>query len=176
MTGWFLRNLPHWIRYDLLASDSPPLWQRLRRKLAAAYRRREGGEQTASSQQAAKAMDGMFGKDALPESLRAVMTSQLAAFFAYRPQKWDGEVLLLFARCRPLTHSLLPDLGWSTFAARHRRVVVACNHDNILQPTHVRAVAAALDEALNRAGSAGPSGETPRCPERPASRRSNPSR
>jgi thioesterase domain-containing protein len=59
-------------------------------------------------------------------------------------------VLLFWARCRPLFHSLSPDLGWGAYAkGGFDRIVVRCNHDNILSPPHVGVIAATLDQALN---------------------------
>jgi thioesterase domain-containing protein len=62
---------------------------------------------------------------------------------------YDGRVLLFWARCRPLLHSLDPALGWNHHASSFERVVIACNHDNILKAPHVATVAAALERAMN---------------------------
>jgi thioesterase domain-containing protein len=91
----------------------------------------------------------MFDRERLPESSRRLTIDHLEAFYRYQPVAYDGRILLFWARCRPLFHSLSPDLGWARYAARgFDRIVVACNHDNILAPPHVDAVAAGLDMAL----------------------------
>jgi thioesterase domain-containing protein len=46
-------------------------------------------------------------------------------------------------------HSLSPDLGWEQYAAGgFDRIVVRCNHDNILAPPHVDVIAKSLDRAI----------------------------
>jgi thioesterase domain-containing protein len=58
-------------------------------------------------------------------------------------------VLLFWARCRPLFHSLSPTLGWDHYATGgFTRVVVNCNHDNILEAPHVDVIAARLSAAI----------------------------
>jgi thioesterase domain-containing protein len=154
-SAWhFLANLPHWIRLDLLRSGSASLAARCRRKLAVRARRR-GAWSRDPKAEAEVAVDDMFDVADLPERYRAALTASLEAFYRYRLVPYDGSVLLFWARCRPLFHSLSPALGWDAFArGGMRRVVVDCRHDDILKPPHVGAVAEVLRSLLRAGGAA----------------------
>jgi amino acid adenylation domain-containing protein len=150
-TVWqFIANLLPWLRYDILQAGWPALRARIRRKMAGARHRLARPGAKTSAQLAERALDEMFDPDDLPESHRRLTIDHLDAFYRYRPAAYDGRVFLFWARCRPLFHSLSPDLGWREYAkGGFDRVVVRCNHDNILSAPHVQVVAAALDRALN---------------------------
>jgi thioesterase domain-containing protein/acyl carrier protein len=145
----FIENLPFWVRYDILQAGWPAVAARARRKVGTLGQRvRTLGRQTAA-QLAGRAVDEMFDRERLPEPHRRLTTDHLEAFYRYRPSIYDGRILLFWARCRPLFHSLAPDLGWDRYASGLDRVVVTCNHDNILAPPHVGVVARGIDEALS---------------------------
>jgi amino acid adenylation domain-containing protein len=145
----FIENLPYWLRYDILQAGWPAVAGRARRKAGTLGQRvRTLGRQTAA-QLAGRAVDEMFDRERLPEPHRRLTTDHLEAFYRYRPSIYNGRILLFWARCRPLFHSLAPDLGWERYASGLDRVVVTCNHDNILAPPHVGVVAEGIDEALN---------------------------
>jgi thioesterase domain-containing protein len=91
----------------------------------------------------------MFDPLELPAAYAALIVRHLDALYRYEPTGYDGRVLLFRARCRPLFHSLAPDLGWGRYAAHgFDRVLVSCNHDNILKPPHVREIAARLEKEI----------------------------
>jgi amino acid adenylation domain-containing protein len=148
--GHFVANLPQWLRYDLLQAGWPAIRGRVRRKMAGARHRLATPGPETPAQLAERAVDEMFDRDRMPGAYRRLTIDQLEAFYRYHPTPYDGRVLLFWARCRPLFHSLSPDLGWGRYAnGGFDRVVVRCNHDNILSAPHVQVVAAALDRALN---------------------------
>jgi thioesterase domain-containing protein/acyl carrier protein len=148
----FIENLPFWVRYDILQAGWPAVAARARRKVGTLGQRvRTLGRQTAA-QLAGRAVDEMFDRERLPEPHRRLTTDHLEAFYRYRPSIYNGRILLFWARCRPLFHSLAPDLGWERYASGLDRVVVTCNHDNILAPPHVGVVAGGIDEALASLG------------------------
>ncbi len=148
--GHFIENLPYWLRYDVLQAGWPAIAARTRRKIATLGDRMLTFGHESAAQLAERALDEMFDRERLPEPHRRLMLEHLEAFYRYQPVAYDGRILLFWARCRPLFHSLSPDLGWARYAAcGFDRIVVACNHDNILAPPHVNAVAAGLDGALN---------------------------
>jgi len=144
----FITNLPYWLRYDILQCDLTSLTTRLRRKLSSVIRR--ATSEVSRTGDAERVVDQIFGQEALSHASRQTTIVNLQAFFDYEPQRYDGRVLLFWARCRPLLHSLGRTLGWEHYAAAFTRVVVACHHDNILKPPHVNLVAAALDDAMDR--------------------------
>jgi thioesterase domain-containing protein len=146
----FIENLPNWLRYDVVPAGWPAIAARTRRKIATFGDRVLTFGHESAAQLAKRALDEMFDRERLPEPYRRLAIDYLEAFYRYQPVAYDGRILLFWARCRPLFHSLSPDLGWARYAARgFERIVVACNHDNILAPPHVNAVAASLDRALN---------------------------
>jgi thioesterase domain-containing protein/acyl carrier protein len=150
-TGQFFANLPYWLRYDILQAGWPDVAARARRKLATVGHRIRHLGRPDPAREAERAVDEMFDQLALPGAHRRLVIDQLKAYYRYQPVEWPGRILLFWARCRPLTHSLAPDLGWNRYArGGFTRVVVKCNHDNILNLPHVRGVAAALDDALNQ--------------------------
>lgn len=147
--GHFVANLPQWLRYDVMQAGRSSLGARARRKLASVGSRVLTFGSDTPTQLAERAVDEIFGRDQLPESHRRLTIDHLKGFYRYRPSVYDGHVLLFWARCRPLLHSLSPDLGWEQYAAGgFDRIVVRCNHDNILAPPHVDVIAQGLDRAI----------------------------
>jgi thioesterase domain-containing protein len=146
--GYFFQNLPNWLRYDILEAGWASVATRVWRKIAALGLIAPVGR-SKEARSAERALNQMLD-DEVPESFRQLAIEHLASFYRYVPPIYDGRVLLFWARCRPLAHSLGPTLGWERYAARgFTRVVVRCNHDNILQRPHAGVVAAALDRALD---------------------------
>ena len=140
---------PEWLRYDILQAGWSSVAARVRRKLATLGDKivRIGRPNTAQS--AEWAVDEMFDHQQLPEAHRRLAIEHLDAYYRYQPVVYDGRILLFWARCRPLFHSLAPALGWEHYAADgFERIIVACNHDNILMLPHVSVIAAGLDKAL----------------------------
>jgi amino acid adenylation domain-containing protein len=147
--GHFVANLPYWLRYDILQAGWGSVAARVRRKLTTVGDKIVHMGRPSPAQSAERAVDEMFDQQ-LPEAHRRLVIDQLDAYYRYQPVAYGGRILLFWARCRPLFHDLAPDLGWTLYAADgFQRVVVACNHDNILMLPHVGVIAAALDEALS---------------------------
>jgi len=149
VVGYFIENLPYWLRYDILRGGWASLATRVRRKLATIGDRLVHVGRATTARSAERAFDGMFDKPQVPEAHRRLAIDHLDAFYRYQPVIYDGRILLFWARCRPLFHSLTPALGWDHYAAHgFDRIIVHCNHDNILMVPHVSVIAAGLDEAL----------------------------
>lgn len=149
--GYFLANVPRWLRYDILEAGWGPVATRVRRKLATLGDKIVHVGQRNTAKSAEWAVDEMFGQRQLSESRRRLLIEHLDAFHRYRPLPYGGRILLFWARCRPLFHSLAPTLGWEHYAADGvDRVIVDCNHDNILMRPHVTVIADLLDRALNQ--------------------------
>ena len=107
--------------------------------------------QSSDARSAERALNQMLDHD-VPQAYRQLAIDRLTAFYRYDPPIYDGRVLLFWAPCRPLFHSLGPTLGWERYAARgFSRIALRGNHDNILQLPHAGAVATALDAAIDRA-------------------------
>lgn len=147
--GRFIQNLPYWLRYDLLHAGWASIAGRARRKIATLADRILSAGRGRSAETAQRVVDEMFDREQLPEPHRRLVIEHLDAFYRYRPLAYEGRILLFWARCRPLLHSLSPTLGWDRHAAGgFDRIVVACSHDDILMPPHVEVIAAGLDQAL----------------------------
>jgi len=147
--GYFFANLPWWLRYDILQSNWADFVSRVRRKLANAGGRMWHYGRPNAAREAERAVEEMFDQQELPDTHRKLVIDQLDAYYRYQPVAYGGRILLFWARCRPLLHSLAPDLGWALYAGDgYRRIIVRCNHDNILDGPHAGAIATALDEAM----------------------------
>jgi amino acid adenylation domain-containing protein len=147
--GHFLANLPWWLKYDILQASWPALASRVRRKLANVGGRMWNYGRPNAAREAERAVEEMFDQQELPDTHRRLVIDQLDAYYRYQPVAYGGRILLFWARCRPLLHSLAPDLGWTLYAGEgFQRIIVACNHDNILDAPHAGVIAAALDHAM----------------------------
>jgi thioesterase domain-containing protein len=147
--GHFLSNLPNWLRDDVLRTGWASLAGRVRRKLSAWTDRVAQLGRSNTAQNAERAYAQMFDHQDVPDARRRLAIDHLDAFYRYEPVPYDGNVLLFWARCRPLFHSLSPSLGWEHYAVGgYERITVACNHDNILKAPHVKTIATVLDRAL----------------------------
>jgi thioesterase domain-containing protein len=147
--GHFINNLPRW----LCATSFNPTGDRWRhsagRKLTSLLGRMFQPVRSDTMQDATFAAREMFDHLELPAAHTELIIDHLDAFYRYQPTVYDGRVLLFWARCRPLFHSLAPGLGWEHYAAHgFDRVIVSCNHDNILKSPHVREIASRLDSAI----------------------------
>ena len=144
----FVTNLPYWLQDDILQDGWVSVARRVQRKLAS-WRRRLVPVSLKTVHPAEDAFDQMFDREEVTDDYRRLAIERLDAFYRYAPAVYGGQILLFRARCRPLSHSLAPMLGWDHYAVgEFERVAVACNHDNILTPPHVGVIAARLDEAL----------------------------
>ena len=147
--GYFIENLPFWLRYDVLQADWTSVAARVRRKVATLCGKLLHLGRPDTGRDAAWAVDEIFGDRPLPEAHRRLAIDHLDAFYRYRPEAYDRRILLFWARCRPLFHALAPDLGWRHFAGKgFERIIVACNHDNILVQPHVGVIAAGIEKAI----------------------------
>jgi hypothetical protein len=73
-----------------------------------------------------------------------------AAMFAYRPEKYEGEVLLLLASERPPHVDYVP--GWQAVVPRNLHIqYVNAHHRDLLKGEHVRSVADAIVSHLDSA-------------------------
>jgi amino acid adenylation domain-containing protein len=148
-TAYLIRNLPYWLRYDILQEGPAALRARIRRKLATFGQGILRPRPSDARGSAERAVDEMFDRGQLPEAHRRLLIENLTAFYRYDPQAYAGAILLFWARCRPFSHSNAPRLGWEFYAAGpFERIVVECTHDNILKMPHVAVVAAGIEAAI----------------------------
>jgi thioesterase domain-containing protein len=77
--------------------------------------------------------------------LVAVFRANVAAYRAYRPRPYDGNLLLVRAAASVTGE---PDLGWETLAAAVSRHQAPGNHVTLLAEPHVAALAGLLQSAI----------------------------
>jgi hypothetical protein len=139
--GWkVLRNLPHWVRDDLIWSGGADLVGRIRRKLKALVKKataRGGAEQALTAE-----LEGFFDLSSMPPHYRVFMERYHLALRNYMPKPYPGLVLLFKARTQPLYHLIEPELAWPVITTHLEIQVVPCTHLNIVQEPHVRPLAA----------------------------------
>lgn len=143
-------NVPRWIGEDVLRTldwGSVGRWARSARKLV---RGLSGGAPGAGSGTATRA-DDLFDVSAWPAALQRRVDHHLRLIERFTYDRYDGEVVLLRARVRPLLHAHSRDLGWRAIGATVRVVDVPGNHVTMMQEPHVRVVAARFREAFDTA-------------------------
>jgi thioesterase domain-containing protein len=128
-------------------------WARSARKLVRGALRSPGAPTDAAG--AVAHADDLFDVSGWPEHLRRRVEHHLRLLESFEYGRYDGEVVLLRARVRPLLHAHSRDLGWGALAARVRVIDVPGNHVTMTAEPHVRQVAeklgAVLDAAMRRA-------------------------
>jgi amino acid adenylation domain-containing protein len=147
-----LRNLPNWVREDLLHAGLGDVVRRLRRKWSV-LRRRLGND--------ASAMDvpDYFALDALPANFRMLAQENYRALRSYTPRPYPGKMFLFRASAQPLSpgdwHKT--DMGWHGLPRGGLMVrTIPGNHDSILRDPYVRALAQELHTVLATHGKVAP--------------------
>jgi thioesterase domain-containing protein len=143
----FARNLPWWIRYDLLEASFEQIVRRIRiqaRSLAKRLRQRD------ELPFWGPALEEIWDLDAFPEPTREVLARHFEAWKVYEPRPYRGRVTVFRARARPLFRpGARPDLGWGSVALGGAEVVVVPgNHNTIMREPHVRVLAQHLTSRL----------------------------
>jgi thioesterase domain-containing protein/acyl carrier protein len=136
-----MRNIPWWIRYDLIETPPAQMADRLRRKLSHA------ASVTAQRLRRTPSSGDSRGFDLRDERGVRVpwgphRSSHYAAVMAYRPRRYEGRVAVLKARARPLFGTPEHDLGWSRMVSGPVDVSwIPGSHETFLREPHVREVA-----------------------------------
>ena len=149
-----VRNIPWWIRYDLMETPPAQMADRLRRKLS------HTASALAHRMRRAPSFDDTHGFDLRDERGLKVpwgphRSTHYAAVMAYRPRRYAGRVMVLKARARPLLGSPEHDLGWSRMVSGDVSVCwIPGSHETILREPYAREVARhirlGIDTARNR--------------------------
>jgi thioesterase domain-containing protein len=133
----FVRNLPNWMRDDLAQSNARQVLKDIRR-----HARRIAGGGTA--------VERILDVSRYTVDQRIAMQRDYEILEAYRPEPWQGRIVLLRAKAQPLMlwHDD-PALGWSDLARGGVDVVrLPGNHLTIMREPHVGALASALGECM----------------------------
>jgi thioesterase domain-containing protein len=133
----FLRNLPGWWSLERRRGS---LMKRSLQRLRQSPRRAIGSSPAADSP--AESAAGTI--DRRQQALRRLKMS----FHRYRPEYYDGDILLFRANTRPLFHSLSRDLGWSRVARTVTVHAIPGDHMTILRSPGREQISSLIHEAL----------------------------
>ena len=132
-----MANLWYWTRYDLLVT--PPV-EMVRRVWDKVSPRKNGGLSFRIRDERGVAVE-------VPE----IASSHLAAVYDYRPRLYDGRVMVVTARARPLRGPFEADLGWKRMVSGSVSVVpVPGSHETFLREPYVHTVAERIRRELRR--------------------------
>lgn len=151
--GLFLRNLPHWIRDELLHTADAPA--RIRRKLAHLFRhacaRLLPGQPALSPSDTPAWLD----ESQVPADYLRLFRHNFRMLRSYLPQPYAGAVTLFRARCQPLAPAAWHerDMGWGCLPRGGVKVIdIPGNHSSLLEEPYVctlaRQLRAVLDDAM----------------------------
>jgi thioesterase domain-containing protein len=136
-----MRNIPWWIRYDLIETAPAQMMHRVGRKLSHAGSVLAQRMRRAPSSADSRGFD-LRDERGLPVPWGPDKSSHYAAIMAYRPRRYAGRVVVLKARARPLFGSPERDLGWSRWVSGPVAISwIPGSHETILREPYVRAVA-----------------------------------
>jgi acyl-coenzyme A synthetase/AMP-(fatty) acid ligase/thioesterase domain-containing protein len=147
----FARNLPHWIRNDLLHGTPGELAGRLWRKVGAAGRRLRA---LCTRRAYAPKVEDFFNFSRLPSRYVQLFQTNFRAVRTYVPRPYPGRLTLFRAHGQPLAPGAWHeyDMGWGSLPAGGVEVHhVPGNHDRILMEPHVQTLASQLRTSLLKA-------------------------
>jgi thioesterase domain-containing protein len=161
----FLRNLPRWIQDDLVRVSPATVWGRVKsagRILSAKWRRALTRSARSDAGPSIDIRDRL-GMWRFPDYQVAALERAFKMFQEYKPQPYDGDILLIRARTLPLFPvRVAPDMGWRSIVSGTVTIRdVAGSHETILQEPLVAGVAEVLREQVDRVISEGASRPKP---------------
>jgi thioesterase domain-containing protein/acyl carrier protein len=150
----FLRNLPRWIQDDLVRVSPATVWGRVKsagRIMSAKIRRAFDRSQTGGDAPRIDIRDRL-GMWRFPDYQVAALERAFRMFQEYKPEPYDGDILLVRARTLPLFPvRLAPDMGWGSLVKGTVTIRdVAGSHETIMHEPLVAGVAAVLREEVDR--------------------------
>jgi len=147
-TWGYLRNLPWWMRDDLLSTHPKELWARTVRRVRWAFRQLRPG----SGDSARLTAEDYFDVGHLKDDFRQQIDRNLRASFDYVPKPYPGRVTLFRSRTQPLFRLSSEDRGWGKWARGGVEIrTVPGNHESMLEEPFVRQLAESLQAALEEA-------------------------
>jgi len=149
LNGQFLRglarNLPVWTR-DYLSVGARQQWGRIVRQARVRLRREAP---PIASDDDLDLRDFVDDVRVIPAEQRAIMRTELAAWFKYKPLPYPGAVTIIRTPREPLWCSYDPALGWHALAKGGVEIhLIPGAHRNLTSEPHVAALARELEEAL----------------------------
>ncbi len=147
----YVRHVAFFLVDDVFASSRAALAGRIRSKLrltaAKAMQRVAGQEHPA----AALDVRDRLGTWRYPEAYRPGLEKRWQAFESHHPTHFSGPIVIVRSRTGPFMRPRRAISGWETLADSVEYHVVAGSHANILVEPRVRALAAIVAQAIERA-------------------------
>jgi amino acid adenylation domain-containing protein len=148
----FFKNIPRWVRHDLLKASPGVLSGRLGAKVRT-FLRKMGTRVRGRGQESYKVdAESCFDARNLPEPYLDLIHALYRAQLDYEPKAYPGRVTLFRAAAQPLFRLQAPDLGWREVACGGLRVVVMPGtHNDLLGEPGVRVLGESLRACLEEA-------------------------
>ncbi len=149
-----LRNLPHWVRDDILQCGAANLKRRVGLKVAALKKRSLGFLAPAARSRREPELGDFYDLSRVPSHYQVLMRSHFRALRNYVPQVYPGTMCLFRARTQPLAPGdwHRRDMGWGGLPAGGLTVTdIPGNHETLLDEPHVHILARKLRAALTAA-------------------------
>lgn len=148
-----VKNVPTWVLHNVVRSRQNGFWPTMYRHFHKAAKRTRRVLASGSMAALSPQVEDIFDIRHWPENYLQMIEANMRAARDYVPKPYPGRLTLIRARTRPLLHSYREeDLGWGKWAAGGIEIKsVGGHHSNILDEPSIRAVAAHLRTAINRA-------------------------
>jgi thioesterase domain-containing protein/acyl carrier protein len=148
----FFRNLPDWVREDLLRIPPSQLLHRARIKLGGVGRGLRRLFRAFAGETVKPDVADVLDVTSLPAVYRKLLQTNLEALRAYVPRPYPGRVMIFQARAQPLFRWHERDLGWAKLlVGAYTLKKIPGNHDDILSEPNVGVLAKELRDCLSRA-------------------------
>ena len=152
----FLRNLPRWIRDDLLQSQLRALPGRTERYLRKTFKRVMLFLRRTPSSVPVMRFEDMFDTNEFPEALCAHANDALRTLAGFQFRPFPGRIVLFRARTHALFSFYSRDLGWSELVRGGLEIVeIPGTHATILRLPHVRVLAEKFRATLDASAAIG---------------------
>ncbi len=141
----FMRNLPYWLR-DYMQLGREQFLARVHTKMRGAAR---AVARRPNRPHEVQLTDFLPDVSRIPLQHQELMQLHLRAMRRYRPDPYEGRVVLFRVRAMPLLGAADPKMGWGKLARGGVVVkMIAGGHNNILEHPYVQSLAEKLSEEL----------------------------
>lgn len=146
----FAQNFPRWFK-SFTELGPAAMRDRIQRKLRLA-KKPETPQVVANGTplDILEAADIIDYADDLPDHRRKLITANFNAIDSYRPQRWNGRVLLLKAKSRPLFGRTDPIVAWRKLVGDQNLTAIEVDgsHEGMFHEPHVRPLAKVLKREI----------------------------
>ncbi|MEM7331934.1 MAG: amino acid adenylation domain-containing protein [Chloroflexota bacterium] len=153
----FAKNFPRWFK-SFTDLGPAAMMDRVQRKLRVAQKPDPQATQNNNGHSKAnmpldllEAADIIDYADDLPEHRRQLITANFVAIDTYQPKSWNGRVLLLKAKSRPLFGRSDPIVAWQKLVGNENLTAVEVDgsHEGMFHQPHVQPLSDVIKGSLN---------------------------